>query len=177
MKPLVYLGVAMFFDFITNVMAKLTPYLPSKFKIDNNYEDIGDKLALEIIREGIANAINNCDYFLPTGVYIKYEDNHLKIRNAERMRLPLNQALRGSVSDPRNEGLMNLLHLLRIGDKGGLGIPNMINRARELNIPDSTFVESFNPEITTLNISFVESTKENSNSDYRSKIIVKLLKI
>ncbi len=141
------------FDFVMKSLAHMKPLLPNPFHLsDDGISENGGNLLRECIREGIANAICNCDFLLPGGVSVLYDENKIVFKNAGRMRLPLKRALLGGDSDPRNEGVMNLLHLIKIGDKAGTGIPNIVLKMRELGYPEPVWEEESYPNKTTLTL-------------------------
>lgn len=141
------------YDFIMMSTSHMKPLLPNPFHLaDDGITDDGGKLLSECIREGIANAISNCDFLLSGGVVVVYEGNQITFKNAGRMRLPLDRALIGGDSDPRNEGVMNLLHLVRIGDKAGTGIPNIVLKMKELGYPKPIWQDDAFPSKTTLTL-------------------------
>lgn len=47
---------------------------------------------------------------------------------------------------------MNLLHLIKIGDKAGTGIPNIVLKMRELGYPEPVWEEESYPNKTTLTL-------------------------
>lgn len=139
------------FDFIMKTFAHMKPLLPNPFHIsDDGITENGGQLLAECVREGIVNAICNCDYLLSGGVSVIYEGDKIVFRNAGCMRLPLERALQGGNSDSRNEGVMNLLHLAKIGDKAGTGIPNIVLKMKELGYPEPIWEEETSPNKTTL---------------------------
>lgn len=148
------------FDFYHLLVNRIQPLLPNRFHLDGVYEDGGEGL-LECVREGLANAIANCDYLLPGGVQIIYSKGTLTFKNAGKLRLPIAQVLQGGDSDPRNEGVMNLLHLAKIGDKAGEGVPNIYRRMRSLGYPDPILEQSSAPFRTIL--SFLLTTNLATN--------------
>lgn len=157
------------FDFLRMSLVHMKPYLPNPFHLGSgSVSENGGKLVLECVREGICNALSNCDFLLSGGVSIVLERNKIVIKNAGRMHLPLNLALLGGNSDPRNVGLMNLLHLVKMGDKAGTGIPNIILKMRELSYPDPIWEEKAYPNKVVLTLLFAklsESSKKGRDLD------------
>ena len=76
--------------------------------------------------------------------------DRIVFRNAGRLRLPLKQMLTGGDSDPRNEGVMNLLYLVKIGDKAGTGISNIVLKLKKLGYPSPIWEDDAFPSKTTL---------------------------
>ncbi len=148
------------FDFLLMSVQRMRTFLPNPFhlSVDGINED-GGKLVLECAREGICNALSNCDFLLSGGVSILVESNKVTIKNAGRMHLPMELALLGGDSDPRNVGLMNLLHLVKIGDKAGTGIPNIILKMEELSYPRPIWEEKAFPSKVVLTLLFTRLSK------------------
>lgn len=157
------------FDFFREVVARLKPLLPSPFHLNGVYDE-GVEPLLECVREALINAIANCDYLLPGGIKVLFTGGMLTFVNAGRLRLPLSQVMQGGDSDPRNEGVMNLLHLVKLGDKAGEGIPNIFRRMRALKYPDPLLEQSGSPSKTTLTLLLMPTTLE-TNTDIEAGII------
>ncbi len=92
------------------------------------------------------------------------------------MRLPLERAMLGGDSDPRNEGVMNLLHLVRIGDKAGTGIPNIILKMKKLGYPEPIWKDEAFPCKTTLTLLLTKVSSSKTNNTLEKKIIAFLAK-
>lgn len=160
------------FDFISLSTAHMKKLLPGPFHLaEDGITEDGDKLVRECVREGFVNAICNCDYLLPGGVVVLFEGNQLVFKNAGRMRIPFTKALIGGDSDPRNEGVMNLLHLARMGDRAGTGIPNTIFRMKELGYPDPIWQDEAFPSKTTLTLLFPPLKELKADNRIEKKIV------
>ncbi len=157
------------FDFYRNLISHLQPKLPNRFHLNGVYEDGGEGI-MECVREGLTNAIANCDYLLPGGVRVIYDGNSVFFQNAGKLRLPLTQVLAGGDSDPRNEGVMNLLHLAKIGDKAGEGVPNVFRRMRSLGLPNPILKQTSAPFKTSLTL-IISSSLQSDNTALDSKIV------
>lgn len=165
------------FDFLMMTISHMKPSLPSPFHLaDDGITEDGKKLMVESVREGIVNAVSNCDFLLPGGVVILYEGDKIVFKNAGRLRLPLNRALVGGDSDPRNEGVMNLLHLVRIGDKAGTGIPNIVLKLKKLGYPSPIWEDEAFPSKTTLTFLFPRLEFLKTADELDKKIISLLAK-
>ena len=163
------------FDFYHLVVNRLEHLLPNRFHLNGIYED-GVNGLLECVREGLTNAIANCDYYLSGGIQITYSEGILTFKNAGKLRLPLSQVLQGGDSDPRNEGVMNLLHLAKIGDKAGQGIPNIYRRMRDLGYPDPILNETSVPSKTTLSF-YLSSNLVTKDPGLETRIITLLMEL
>lgn len=58
----------------------------------------------------------------------------------------------GGVSDPRNATLMKMFSLIGIGDRAGMGIPNMIDIWQRLTGYTPIYVSQFSPDRTTMSM-------------------------
>lgn len=162
------------FDFFRRSLAHIQSYLPNRFHLEGATDD-GGALVYECVREGLANALTNCDFLLPGGVTFSFDGKTVVFQNAGRMRTPLEMAIAGGSSDPRNEGVMNLLHLVRIGDKAGLGIHNIFARMKKLGYDAPDLQEFSNPNKTRLVLSFTSSAPYLSSHDDLERLIVERL--
>ena len=80
-------------------------------------------------------------------------------RLKHRIRVELDAARAGGISDPRNTAIMRMFNLIGIGSNDGFGISNIFSvwKSHELVLP--VIEESFNPESITLKLSFVPESK------------------
>jgi len=58
---------------------------------------------------------------------IKRKPNEITFENPGGFRVPINLAMSGGVSDPRNSALMKMFNLLNIGERAGSGVPNILD--------------------------------------------------
>ena len=165
------------YDFITMALAHVKPLLPNPFHLaEDGIHENGGALIYECVREGFANAISNCDFYLSWGVTVLFEGTRITFRNGGRMAVPLEKALRGGYSHPRNESVMNLLHLVKLGERAGTGIPNIILKAKALNYPEPVWTEETFPNSTTLTMLLPPVALKASKFSIEGKIMNQLLK-
>ncbi|WP_010632468.1 RNA-binding domain-containing protein [Sporolactobacillus vineae] len=77
------------------------------------------------MREALANTLIHADYFGSQGIVVQNNHNEFVFSNPGTLRVPLEQALRGGVSDPRNAYLFKIFALIGIGERAGSGIPTI----------------------------------------------------
>ena len=165
------------YDFITMSLSHAQSILPNPFHLaDDGLHENGGTLVYECVREGLVNAINNCDFYLSEGVTVIFEGNRITFRNGGRMTTPLDQALLGGYSHPRNEGVMNLLHLIKYGERAGTGIPSILLKMRTLGYPDPVWSEESFPNATKLVLLFPALSKTARANAIEGQIMVQLLK-
>ena len=77
------------------------------------------------MREAVANSLIHADYRLPRGIVIEKGKTYFKISNPGSLRITREEALRGGISDPRNENIFKMFNLLGIGERAGSGLENI----------------------------------------------------
>ena len=102
----------------------------------------------------MANCLINADYYEAQSVVIKLEDHKLEIENAGDIRVGKKHVLLGGRSDPRNRGLMKMFNLIDIGEHAGSGVQEIFNTWIDAGLEKPLIKESFNPDRTTLVLSF-----------------------
>ena len=68
------------------------------------------------------------------------------------MRISFRTAVVGGVSDPRNATLMKMFSLIGIGDRAGMGIPDMMDIWQRLTGYTPIYVSQFTPDRTTMSM-------------------------
>lgn len=140
-------------DFYLLLMEKMKNDLPKPYVIEDG-KDVGRTLMEEVLRESLCNAFTNYSPFLAGGIlFLKQQDGYT-IRNAGRLKVGLEQALKGGISDPRNRSLMSLFRHLGISDAGGTGITNIFSKCHRCSLPDPVLEEDKSLNQTILTISF-----------------------
>lgn len=147
------------FQFYIRSLNKAVSYSPSPYLLVDT-QDVGKKKVLEIIREAFANSISNLDLFEQTGLTIKQSNNNIVFKNAGTMLVPLDEALLGGRSKPRNPSLFAFFQAMGVSDHGGYGIPNIFDNAKMLNYLPPVINEDKVKKETTLIINFRSKTKE-----------------
>ena len=102
------------------------------------------------VREAVANAIIHADYRLSRGIVIEKGKTYFKFFNPGNLRITREEALKGGLSDPRNENIFKMFNLLGIGERAGSGIENIHLAWREQKwiVPD--LEETYDPDRITL---------------------------
>jgi predicted HTH transcriptional regulator len=68
------------------------------------------------------------------------------------MRVSIEDAVLGGLSDPRNQTLIKLFNLIDIGERSGSGLPDIYAIWREMKWLEPTLEEQFNPDRTILSL-------------------------
>lgn len=116
------------YDFFFIVLEKLYSQLSLPLKLqtlDSSIVRIPYGTTLFTIREALANCFTNADFSIPSGVVITSAPNYLKFSNPGEIRIGKKQMLQGGISEPRNKAIMKMFTLIGIGERIGLGIPEI----------------------------------------------------
>lgn len=151
------------FDFYLKVYSELSSSIPSAYVSDGK-SNIGPKLMLEVLKEGLANAFSNHSFQLNGSLTISRYPSGLEIKNNGKMLVPISRAVLGGISMPRNVMILNVFRLLAIADRPGTGIPK-INANLTLNhFPQLLIKEgSFPIDKTVMTMTFINTDKSNVN--------------
>ena len=149
------------FDFYFRVYNKLIQDIKVPFKMENGRR-VDDTPVHRALREALANCIINADFYGKYGIIIKKESKKITIANPGYIRLGKEQMRRGGLSDPRNKLLMKMFNMIDIGEHAGSGVPNIYNTWEDEGWEEPVIIEEFDPDRTTLILSF---EKRNSDMD------------
>ena len=135
---------------------KIAQGLKVPFKLEGG-DRIDDTPIHQAIREALANALINANYYGTTGVVVKRTSNSIEISNPGGFRMNIEDAKSGGVSDPRNVTLMKMFNLINIGERAGSGIPKIYKtwEKQGLKLPELT--ESFMPDRIVLSLQIEKS--------------------
>lgn len=144
------------YDFFFRIYPRLTSDLPVPFIAKG--KDRQDETELHLaVREILANALVHADYYDRQGVVIVKSAEGFKFANPGDMRIGLQAAMAGGVSDPRNVTLLKMFALVDIGERAGSGIPGFVHTWRYWVKKEPQFTLLSNPSRTML---FVPATAE-----------------
>ena len=149
------------FDFYFRVYNKLIQDIKVPFKMENGRRVV-DTPVHRALREALANCIINADFYGKYGIIIKKESKKITIANPGYIRLGKEQMRRVGLSDPRNKLLMKMFNMIDIGEHAGSGVPNIYNTWEDEGWEEPVIIEEFDPDRTTLILSF---EKRNSDMD------------
>ena len=144
------------YDFFFRVYPRITADLPVPFvtKGMDRQDDTPLHLAL---REVLLNSIAHADFYSRQGIVIVKGRNRMTFANPGDIRIGLQTALAGGVSDPRNETVMKMFSLIDVGERAGSGIPDFMSTWLKHFGTSPVYTITHNPERTLLTISVAES--------------------
>jgi len=118
------------YDYFQRVYRKLIADVKIPFRLSGATR-IDDTPIHEALRETLANTLIHADYTGRVSVLVeKYPDRFI-FRNPGPMRVSLEQALAGGISDCRNRNLQNMFRYVGYGDHAGSGIPKILRNWHE----------------------------------------------
>ena len=156
------------YDFYFMIINELTMNLKVPFKIVNGIRQ-DSTLLHEAIREALANTLIHADYRVERGIVVEKGENYFKFSNPGTLRVSLEEAVDGGISDPRNENIFKMFNLLGIGERAGSGIGKIAKIWNDENWIKPQLKESFSPDRVELVLSMVSADdkfdNENANDD------------
>lgn len=112
------------FDFYTRVYRKLTADFKVPFKLENGIR-VDETPKHKSVREALANALVNTDYYQGWSVVIEKYPDKIVMANPGTIILGKKQMLRGGISEPRNKNMFKMFNLIGIGEHAGSGVPDI----------------------------------------------------
>lgn len=92
--------------------------------------------------EALANALIHAGYYDRRGLVVQ--------KWPDRIRINVQEALVGGVSDPRNESRIKMFNLINVGERAGSGLPSICAVWQKQRWKTPEITESFGPDRTTL---------------------------
>ena len=133
------------YDFYLKIINRLTDNINVPFRLDG-YTRKDDTRVHEAIREALANALIHADYSGKQGIVIEKERTCFRFSNPGTLRISVEEALSGGVSDPRNPNIFKMFYIIGIGERAGSGLENIQLAWKEQNWRNPELVEKFQPD-------------------------------
>ncbi len=110
--------------------------------------------------EGLANGLMNADY---TGgeIVISRNREEIILSNPGGFSIALEQAKRGGLAEPKNEGITRLFRLMGVGNGTGSGIPHIYETWQERGFAAPSIIEEGAPARITLRLPLLAGAWEN----------------
>ncbi|MFD2435726.1 RNA-binding domain-containing protein [Modicisalibacter luteus] len=112
------------FDFYRRVYRKLTEDLKVPFKLSEGQRR-EDTPVHEAIREALVNTLVHADYMGSVPILVVKRPDMFGFRNPGDMRIPLEDAVQGGLSDCRNRIMHQMFLLIGLGERAGSGLPKI----------------------------------------------------
>lgn len=149
------------FDFYFRIINKITDNLNVPFRTINGIRQ-EDTRVHEAVREAVANALIHADYRLPRGIVIEKGKTYFKVSNPGNLRITREEALKGGISDPRNQNIFKMFNLLGIGERAGSGLENIQLAWKEQQWIAPDLEESYGPDRIILTLRTVSMLPKES---------------
>jgi predicted HTH transcriptional regulator len=158
------------FDFYFRVCNRITQEVKTPFKLEGMTR-VDDTPVHKALREALANALIHANYYDRLGLVIHRRPKSITIANPGSLRISIEDALGGGMSDPRNFTLFKLFNMLNVGERAGSGIPNIYHVWESQGWQTPVLEEKFNPDRTVLSLGFTDRTSENIRANIRVNIM------
>jgi len=137
------------YDYFQITIQKLYRDLKVPFKLAGPSR-IDDTPVHEALREALTNTLVHADYSGTVPILIIKRPDMFSFRNPGTMRVPVEDAIRGGVSDCRNRNLQTMFDLIGYGERAGSGLPKIFQNWKEQLWRLPELKEKFSPEQTIL---------------------------
>lgn len=156
------------FEFYRRVYRKLVADLkvPFALKDGQRQEDTPVHVAL---REALVNTLVHADYTGRVSVMVVKRPDMFGFRNPGRLRLPLEQVIRGGESDCRNRILHQMFLLIGLGERGGSGMPKIFSGWSSQHWRQPRLHEKDEPEQTLLELHMLDLLPEPVLADLKGR--------
>ncbi len=104
------------------------------------------------LREALVNTIVHADYSDRVPILVIKAPDYFEFRHPGRMRVPVEQALRGGVSDCRNGTMQKMFRLIGFGEQAGSGIPRVVENWKSQHYRPPELRETQDPDATTMRL-------------------------
>ena len=135
------------FDFYRRVFNKLTADLKVPFRNEGGVRQTFSPVH-EALQEALVNALIHADYSGRVSVLVVKRPDMFGFRNPGLMRIPIELAKRGSLSDCRNRLIQKMFQLVGAGDQAGSGVPRIYGVWRQESWREPVVHERRDPEQT-----------------------------
>jgi predicted HTH transcriptional regulator len=139
------------FDFYYRVYNRIAQEVKTPFKLEGDTR-IDDTPIHKSLREALANALIHANFYGRRGLVIHRRPNLISIANPGGMRVSVDDAVLGGMSDPRNATLVKLFNLINIGERAGSGLPSIYDAWKNQKWPEPVLEEQFGPDRTVLSL-------------------------
>lgn len=137
------------YDFFWKVYPRLKQNLPVPFAVKNGSDRIDEPKTHLAIRELFLNCLAHSDYYGRRGVVVVNTMSSISLGNPGDMRVALDVALSGGISDPRNSQIMRMFGLVELGERAGSGMTDAIATFNDELEATVEYSVSLEPERTT----------------------------
>lgn len=112
----------------------------------------------KVLREALANCLVNADFYVGRGIVVRKNQESIVIENPGYVRIEKRQMLKGVISDPRNKTLMKMFNMIGIGERAGIGVPDIFSVWEQEGWKEPEIEEQYGPDRTVLILLLTKKT-------------------
>ncbi|MCX4284848.1 RNA-binding domain-containing protein [Duncaniella dubosii] len=109
------------FDFVIEVLRRMQHGLKVPFVLRGN-QRIDDTPIHNMIREAVTNAAVHADFYGRQRLVIQKSKDGYILSNPGNLRISIDEAVKGGISDPRNGVMLKMFSLVDFGERAGSGL-------------------------------------------------------
>jgi predicted HTH transcriptional regulator len=109
------------YEFYFRVIPKLVRDLRIPFRLEGDTR-VDDTLVHRAVREALVNTIIHADYTDRVSLLVVKRPGGFEFRNPGTLRIPIEQAMQGGMSDGRNRVLQRMFRFIGLGEQAGSGL-------------------------------------------------------
>lgn len=155
------------FDFYRIVYKKMTTDLKIPFQLRDG-QRIEDSPVHEAIREALINALVHSDYMGRLSVLVVKRPDMFGFRNPGLMRIPVEDAYTGGLSDCRNRIMHQMFLMVGLGERAGSGIPKIVQNWDKQHWRKPYLYEVKEPEQTLMELRMQSLIPEDTVTELRN---------
>jgi predicted HTH transcriptional regulator len=140
------------FDFFSLVSERVRRSLPEPLEFDSSMVRVDDNGMRRAARELLMNALVHADYSGETGVTIDLRPDRLTIANPGLFRIPVDRALEGGMSSPRNPTLFRMFGLIGRSERAGTGVFRSMAAMEASGLPAPEITQERFPSRTVVTV-------------------------
>lgn len=157
------------FEFYRKVYRKLVSELKVPFAVKDG-QRLEDTPVHVALREALVNTLVHADYTGRVSVLVVKRPDMFGFRNPGRLRLPLEQVIRGGESDCRNRILHQMFLMIGLGERGGSGMPKIYSGWTSQQWRQPLLREKDDPEQTLLELHMLDLLPASTLDELRAQL-------
>jgi predicted HTH transcriptional regulator len=141
------------YDYYFKVIGRVTSDIDIPFHLEGDeYIRQSETRVHKALREAVLNTIIHANYYGDTGIVIEKKKSFFQFSNPGNLRIPLEKAIAGGNSDPRNPLLFKMFAQIGLGERSGYGLESIHTTWKQHHWKRPALTEEFQPERTTLTL-------------------------
>jgi ATP-dependent DNA helicase RecG len=156
------------FDFYSRVFAKITSDLKVPFRNESGVRTQHTPVH-EALQEALVNSLIHADYGGRVPILIVKRPDMFGFRNPGLMRVPIEAAKKGGVSDCRNRILQKMFQLAGFGDQAGSGVPRILSVWKTQSWREPLVYEKRDPDQTLFELRMASLLPDDEIAKFEEK--------